>query len=147
MKTDTLTQRNFLKRASLAGMIGASGIGITGCSSQSYKYKFDRDIDGERVIFNPSNFMTYNVLQVKKSDGRTIEYFVRSNNSDIVDRLNIITNSWTKTYMDDEIGKPVIAEAKKQYNNYLRRILEEKDRIRQDTLKAKQKEGLGLLRK
>jgi len=134
-----LTRRNFLKRA---GLVGVVGIGFNGCGKDD-KYHFNGEIDGEKIRFFEEKLGS-NYLEVIKLDGRKITYGDTDFSPDYINYLIITKDGETKEYFSyDEIGKPIIKEAQEQYEGYLKKILEEKERIKQEKIQ----EGLDLIRK
>jgi len=141
MKTNELTRRNFLKGV---GLVGIVGIGISGCGDDD-KYHFNGTIDGEQITFY--NIGYHEVLKVKRKDGITITYRNDGFGTIEPDKVNILGKTKNLTYENNELGKPILKEAQKQFDEYLKKILKEKEKIRKETLSTKQKEGLDLIKK
>ena len=142
MKTDKLTRRNFLKGIGLAGILG---IGLAGCKNS--EYYFDGVIDGEKVKFYEKGpLQSREVLEIIKKDGTEILYSNMYLNSINPSKIIITKNNREKIEYNnnktDEVGRTVLIEGKKQYKNYLEKILKEKERIKQEKIQ----EGLDLIK-
>ncbi len=112
-------------------------------SVKAFNY-FNGKINEEEVIFKERvNRNFYDILTVKRKDGTIIKYidyncgWCRFKNHS-VDELEITKNSRTESYTDDDIGKYVLKEAQRQYDNYLAEIL----KIQRENGLKKREEGL-----
>lgn len=132
MKINKLSRRNFLKKIGLAGVVG---LGISGCGDDE-KYHFNGIIDGEQIKFYERGIAA-EYLEVIRKDGTKILYYNVGCGKIKPDYLIITKDGKGMRYsINDEIGKPILEEAQKQYEDYLEKIL-----------KYKKKEGLDLIRK
>ena len=98
----------------------------TACAYNEYHY--NGMIDDEHIYFGERT--VGKVLQVERPDGTIITYVDNSSAPDLkLDYVEITTinDGWKsrKTYwLNDEVGEPVLKEAQKQFDNYLKKILE-----------------------
>lgn len=111
--------------------ISAAGIfGLTGCGADNKSYHFDDKLDGEHVQFyekGPAG--EYNFLKVIKPDGREILYKDVNDNDLKIDYVNIRIGNKTETYSSSiEVDKPIIEKAQRQFDDYLQRIWDYKQR-------------------
>ena len=127
-----LSRRDFMK----AGLGALATIGLTGgCNDKNYS--FDFTIGNEHVtlsktlVFNPR-------LEVIRGDGTVITYLNMNSDDVSTYRVIITKDGVTTSYNNDEIGKLVIGEAKKQFDDYLIKIKGEKDEV----IKEKQRKAL-----
>jgi len=106
--------------ATLVALLGL--VGISGCSEKKdTQYNFDGNIGNEKIkCERQSNDL---VLEVTKKDGRKIIYQDYARDLKL-DYVTVIIDSANKRYfsLDDEIGKAVVNEAQKQFNEYLDKI-------------------------
>lgn len=130
MENEKYSRREFLKTATIfAGLV--SLIGVTNCGKsighRQDQYNFDGEIDGEKIKYwtlywwNDFN----NCLQIVKKDGTKILY-TDSDNDLKVDKLEKVFGVEYNVYINDEVGKPVLEKAQRQFEGYLNKILETK---------------------
>ncbi|MBI5064961.1 hypothetical protein HZA97_01880 [Candidatus Woesearchaeota archaeon] len=120
-------------------------IGLSGCTVKYEAYRFNGKIKGEQIIFETNEVQSS--LEVIRTDGVRIIYRDHSNNDLKIDRLEMIVNGVTLIYHsknetdpEDPNWSEVSAEAQKQFDDYLIKIKEEKERIKQrgvEILKSK----------
>jgi hypothetical protein len=120
--------------------LGALALGSTGCAgyfhvSGCYEHSkyvvHNRNIDGDTVTFTQRRyiFADDNTMKVKKGDGRLIEYGDPDRNDLLLEFVKIKKNDTTKRYWaNDTLQKQVVDTAQTQFDHYLQRILEEKDK-------------------
>ena len=128
-----------LKNIIAAAFLGATS--LVGCYTHP-EYKFGGKIGDEIVIYEENRsadirlgFHTY--LTVIKPDGREINYIDSSSVSDLkLERVTISKEGNFLSYeSEDVIGKPVVEEAQKQFDDYLQKIKEAKIKEGLDNLK------------
>jgi hypothetical protein len=114
------------------GAAGCSGyFRMSGCYEHSKYVVHNRNIDGDTVTFTQRRciFADDNIMKVKKGNGRLIEYGDPDRNDLVLEFVKIKKNDTTKTYnAADTLQKQVVDTAQTQFDHYLRRILEEKDK-------------------
>ncbi|MBU1203686.1 MAG: hypothetical protein KKG60_01310 [Nanoarchaeota archaeon] len=108
-------------------LVGVLALGISGCRKDHSQYKYDGKIGEDQVIFREKSYLGIssddNILRVIKPDGRIIEYKDRLRDDLKLESVEITKDGQTTTYyLDDEIGKPILKEAQKQFDNYLQQI-------------------------
>ena len=108
--------------------VGAAALTLLlgGCDRTIYNYK--GMINGEQIKFEGTKSIGtgLNVLLVRRTDGRVIEYLDNQNNNLKLENVNVIVDGNTTYYKMDKIGRPIIEEAQKQFDSYLGKIKEEK---------------------
>ena len=111
-------------------LAGALALSTAGCSNRvdHSQYKYDGKIGEDQVTFTEKSYgfsVDDNILTVTKSDGRVIKY-VDSKGEDLkLEYVEISKNGQTTKYTaDDEIGKPILGEAQKQFDAYIQQIKE-----------------------
>lgn len=126
-------------KKTLIGIIGASIAtfslaALAGCSSPKIP-DYSYEIDGEQVslstittgsVYTPVTgriFAQNYQLTVVRVDGTIVDYFDYRRDL-IVDRIDITTGGQTGHYIDDEIGRPILAEGQKQFVGYIKQIQE-----------------------
>jgi hypothetical protein len=118
----------------LAGfaLVGVAALGNVSCYSHP-EYNYDGKIGDEKVTYLELNkiscgclFPIATVLSVTKQDGRVIDYIDCDgpNGTNLkLERVSITKEGITVDYnIKDVIGKPVVEEAQKQFDNYLSEI-------------------------
>lgn len=120
-----MTVRNVLRNI---GLVGVLALG-SGCGNDNnYRhYNFDGKIGEDYVIFESKvsgwGFIDDNVMTIRKPDGRVIECMDCDDEDLKLDYVKITKDGKTIKYTgNDEIGKPVLEEAQKLYDNYLSNI-------------------------
>lgn len=105
-------------------------IGLTGCGADNRSYHFDDKLDGEQVKFYETGPRgEYNFLEVTKPDGRTILYKDVDDNDLKIDYVNIRIGNKTETYSRSiEVDRPVIEKAQRQFDDYLQKIWDYKQK-------------------
>lgn len=115
---------------------GALALSIAGCTkglSYHYhsKYNYKGNIEKDKVEFkakvDASNILGQhdNRMTVTKPDGRVITYYDWWNNDLKLDGVKITKPDGQETmFEDNDVGKPVLEEAQKQFNSYLEQIKE-----------------------
>lgn len=118
-------------RKTLAGivMVGALALGA-GCSKDYSAYNYDGKIGEEQVKFKQKHYNfsppSDNILTVTKPDGTIVTYADREKDDLKLEYVVIIKGGVTTKYWRDEVGKPVLAEAQRQFDDYLQKIKESK---------------------
>lgn len=127
-----MTIKKTLQKIVLGCMLA---LGINGCNNK--KYYYDGRIGEEYVKFyGKPSFVGMNVatMEVKRADGTTIKY-VDWGEDERLDCIDITKGDETIRYWrndgrdiirNDLIGKEVVEEAQKQYDEYLKKIVETK---------------------
>jgi len=118
----------------LAGMLA---FGSAGCSLSTSsrilrvdhsKYKYDGKIGEDQVKFTETlefNAEDDNMLTVTKPDGRVITYVDRLGDDLKLEYVDITKDNQTVRYTpDNEIGKPILEEAQKQFDAYMKKVKE-----------------------
>lgn len=122
----------------LTSIIGASFLAFSsaGCEAKYDKYRYNGKIGEEQVEFRSEYFWgdDRNFLTIRKPDGRVIKYADAEKNDLKLEWVEITKDDKTKGYTDNEIGKPVLEEAQKQFDNYLQKIKELKTKEGLDNL-------------
>ena len=113
---------------------------LGGCSESQEEYECNGKIGEDQVEFSQRLRLRGwgyddNVLSVTKPDGRVIEYCDSVNEDLKLEGVQITKNENTTFYGYDEIGKPILEEAQKQFDSYLSKIKEEKIRQGLENLK------------
>lgn len=129
---------------SLNKIIGAAALtfclGLSSCTSKYEDYRFYGKINGEQINFIPSEGGR-NELTVLRTDGVRIKYYDWANCDLKIDLLEMVVNGVTLEYRTSDPNWPEVStEAQKQFDNYLLKIKEEKERIKQsgvEILKSK----------
>ena len=131
-----------MKNRTLASIaiLGLCGLCISGCKDPGFAYRYSGDIDGENVWFTTGerssvhNSHTY-TLAVKKSNGKVIEYVSNLGNDLVLEAVNVVEEGEVRTYnkvIPDQ--KPVVEQAQKDFNDYLKKILEAKAKEQKEKL-------------
>ena len=116
-------------------LAGALALGAVGCSDKDhsqygYGYVYGGKIGEDQVTFTQeSRFLSENsnFLIVTKPDGRVIKYLDLVRNDLMLEYVQITANGITTNYtVNDEVGKPILEEAQKQFEVYLEKIDEAK---------------------
>jgi len=110
-------------------LAGALALGISGCRKDHSQYVYNGKIGEDQVTFTEKKYFLGsdddNILIVKKSDGRFIRYVDRLGEDLKLENVEIKANGQTINYTaNDEVGKPILAEAQKQFDVYLQKIKE-----------------------
>lgn len=117
---------------------------VCGSKINNDTYNFNGTIGDKQLFFWQYNFLfkksTNNLKVFNKKTGKEILY-IDSNNNLILDEVTI----GDKKYIKDEIGKPILEVAQKQFDDYLKQIKEYNEEYKQNQIKSAQKEGLELL--
>lgn len=135
-------------RKTLTGIVlaGALALGSTGCGGKDYSmYCYNGKIGEDQVTFTQRRYIylpSDNILTVTKPDGRIIKYGDKFKDDLKLDYVQITKGGLTTEYTHDEIGKPVLEEAQKQFDIYLQKIKETKIRDAQKIKENKIREGL-----
>jgi len=120
-----MSLKKALRTIAFTGLIGLSS--CTGKITDS-TYDFKGELNDEQIefkhdIFNAqilSSFYT-NKLTVTRKDGKIIKY-IDTNNDLILDKVIVEE----KIYFRNDVGKEALELAQKQYDGYLKKILEHK---------------------
>jgi len=121
-----MTIKNTLTSIVVAGTLA---LGVTGCKYSSHnQYTYDGMIGQDSVKFEIKEYpisSNTNTITVKKPNGVIVSYIDVYNDDLKLEYLKITKNGKTTSYSsDDAVGKPVVAEGQKQFDNYLTQILE-----------------------
>lgn len=116
-------------------LLGTLALASAGCKTHP-EYNFNGKIENESVefessssIFHPygGDYISYNHLTVKKSDGTIIKYLDDYNSDLILEEVDITKNGKTTEYFSrDKFQKPVVDSAQVQFKDYLKKIGETK---------------------
>jgi hypothetical protein len=109
-------------------LTGALAGGIAGCGENRDYLQYDGEIGEDHVSFTTSGYYIgypENTLKVIKPDGRVIRYLDKVGNDLKLESVEI-TEKETNKYTADEIGKPILEEAQKQFDLCLQKIKEKK---------------------
>ena len=118
-------------RGNLGKIVFAStvGLGLLGCNSNP-EYYFDAKIGDEKIRFTESLEILSSpyykhYLEVTKPDGRIIKYVADIHGNLKINYVEITTQGITKKYsFNTPYGKEVVETAQKQFDEYLKKILE-----------------------
>ena len=109
-------------------LVLAGTLALSGCSKDHSQYRYDDKIGEDHVTFTEEKFTIGaddNILTVRKPDGRTIKYIDRRGENLKLEGVEFTNDGETTRYTaNDEVGKPILEEAQKQFDVYLERILE-----------------------
>jgi len=109
-------------------LVGALALGSAGCSKDHSQYKYDGKIGEDKVTFMEKGYFLVaddNIITVTKADGRVIKYVDRKRDDLQLEYVKITKNGQTTKYTaDDEVGKPILEEAQKQFDDYIQQIKE-----------------------
>jgi hypothetical protein len=111
-------------KKNLSAILLSSAVGSSGCN-QNPEYHFKGKIGEDQVRFYEGSIFGENNLEVIKPDGTIIRFYDCRNFR--VDIITIISGDNTTRYdsfTSDEALKKVIADGQKQFDSYLRRIIE-----------------------
>jgi hypothetical protein len=109
-----------LKNILATGLIMGS---LAGCSDSEYHY--NGKIGEEQVIFYEKDYGD-NFLEVARENGTIIKYVDNKSDDFKLEYVEITKSGVTTRYGKDAVGKVVLEEAQKQFDNYLKQILETK---------------------
>ncbi len=104
-------------KKTLHAIVLTSIIGLSGCGTQDeVTYK----INNEKVRFYRDQYGC-NEIEAIKPNGKRVVY---SSGTDFkVDYISIEDRDGITSYRDDEFGKPILEEAQKQFDEYLKVVL------------------------
>ncbi len=109
-------------------LAGALALGTAGCSKDHSQYKYEGKIGEEQVTFTEKAYFLLggdNILTVTKPDGRVINYVDDFKDDLKLEYVEITKNGQTTKYTaDDEVGKPILEKAQKQFDTYMQQIKE-----------------------
>jgi hypothetical protein len=104
--------------------------GFSGCGTDGSQYSYIGKIDKEYVIFEEDKSVLgydQNILTVIKSDDKIIRYRDIYDDDFKIDSVEIIEGNGKTIYNNQsEIGKLILSNAQKQFDNYLQQIKEHK---------------------
>ena len=112
---------------------------IIGCSEHP-QYLFKGRIDGQNIEFSESLFPSQNRMIIIKDDGRKIVYIDINEGNDLkIDRIEI-TNKMGETQVYTKINmkgaeENLFNEAQRQFDEYLKKILEYKEKEALEAIK------------
>jgi predicted component of type VI protein secretion system len=118
-----MTIKNTLTSIVVAGTLA---LGTTGCKDYS-SYKYNGLIGQDSVKFEISyqDIVNTNTMTVKKPSGIIVSYIDKYHDDLKLEYVEITKDGIKKGYSShDAIGKPIVAEGQKQFDNYLPQILE-----------------------
>lgn len=108
------------------------------CSKDHSQYKYKGKIGEDQVTFKEIRLLIVsdnNILTSTKPDGREIKYMDMWGEDLKLEYVEITRNGQTTKYTaDDEVGKPVLEEAQKQFDYYLQKIDEAKTQEKNDRI-------------
>lgn len=109
-------------------LAGALALSAAGCGRNYSQYKYDGKIGKDKVTFTETRHTLNwdnNILTVIKPDGRVIQYVDTVADDLKLEYVKITKNDQTTKYTaSDEVGKPILEEAQKQFDNYMKQIKE-----------------------
>ncbi len=121
-----------LGRSAISTIAGVSLISSVGCAANE-EYHFNGTIGDEKVRFFEYDFDSTHILQVTRPDGTLVEYIDNMGDDFKLDVLNFKKgNSITRYHRlksneePDITRQPTFEEAQRQFDAYLKRILEVK---------------------
>ncbi|MBS3108086.1 hypothetical protein J4468_04190 [Candidatus Woesearchaeota archaeon] len=116
------------KTLTLIVLVGALGLGTAGCSRSHSQYAYDGKIGEDQVTFTEKKYSFIaddNILTIKKPDGRVIKYADIFGEDLKLECVEITANGQTTKYTaNNEVGKPILEEAQKQFDVYMQQIKE-----------------------
>src|SRR3989344_7069083 len=122
-------------------LAGAITLGLSGCAStktvrsfyskplnyDNPEYHFKGILNEEQVNFYETEDGNCNVLEVTRKNGVIVKYLDYSNQDFRLERVDVTKDDTTTDYYsNDKSAVEVIAEAQKQFDEYLKKILEAK---------------------
>jgi len=133
-----------MKRLTSLVLAGALSLSLAGCDYSSpspSRHEYNGKIGKEHVKFEEKKYWIWpkaNILTVQKSEKLSIIYSDVDGNDLNLDYIEIIKNGKiTKYTLDDTVGKVVLKEAQKSFENYLQKIenaknIEKEAKIKQE---------------
>ena len=113
-------------------LAGALAIGGLSCGTHN-EYDYNGTLGKEDINFRSNWLLRTNYLKVIRADGTIIKYFDADRNDLRLESVVIIDKDKNVTsYFNDKVGQKVLEEAQKQFDDYLAKICEEKQRIIQE---------------
>lgn len=104
-------------------LAGTFTIGVAGCTNYNHReYWFEDKLEGEQVYFYEAGNGSVNVLKVTKPDGRIITYYDKEHDDLKLEAVTIQVEKEWDTYTKG----PVLEEAQKQFDDYLKKIFDYK---------------------
>ena len=116
----------------------AMAMAVGGCNAKNHLYDFNGEIDGEKVEFVSEYHFSVddNNLTVTRTDGTLVKYTDNYREDDKIESVCITPpNVEEKCFYDNAVGQETLAEAQTQFDGYLAKILD-----------YKQKEGMKLIK-
>ena len=131
--------KNLTENLRKGAIPGLPALTLAACDNFDYQ-RYDLIIDGEQVKMYFSKYSN-DTLEVKRKDGTIVRYIDSRHNEspnkkNDVNYITVTKNGVEKRYTKNAIGRKVVEEAQKQFNDYLSKILEKK-----------QQEGLEAIKK
>lgn len=110
----------------LAGALALSG---AGCRKDYPQYHYNGKIGEDNITFfelrTDYGLAGQNILIVKKSDGRIISYIDKLKEDLKLESVDIAKGSKRISYTaKDKVGKQILEEAQKQFDSYLKQIID-----------------------
>ena len=112
----------------LRNIVLALALGSTSCRVNHSQYRYDGKIGEDKVKFTEDRDLIFklrngNVLSVTKPDGRAITYMDYQGNDLKLEYIEITKNGQETRYTpNNEVGKPILEKAQKQFDDYLQEI-------------------------
>ena len=107
---------------------GALVLGTVGCikDNDHSQYLYDGKIGKDYVKFSErfsEGKDDMNILTVTKQNGKIITYMDQYRDNLIIEKVKITQDGKTKKYtMENEVGKPIMIKAQKQFNDYCHKL-------------------------
>lgn len=112
--------KNLMLGIGLAGIIGSCKVNQGTSSTSVYNTKIDEDSVRYVRVLSKKNIK--NIIEVNKP-GKSILYYDSFGNDLVIESVEVIENGYPRVfYNHNEIEKPVVDEAQKQFNNYMKKI-------------------------
>ncbi|MBU2104196.1 MAG: hypothetical protein KKF67_00255 [Nanoarchaeota archaeon] len=109
-------------------LVGALTLGTAMCGVDNSQYKYSGQIGEDQVTFEDQEgsfgLIDDNILTAIKPDGRIIKYVDKTDDLKLEYVEITAKNQTTKYTANDEVGKPILEEAQKQFDAYMQHIKE-----------------------
>ena len=118
----------------------AMALAVGGCVAKNSQYNFKGEIDGEKVEFisEIGLFADNSNLYVTRTDGTLVKYADVVREDDKIESVCITPpESEKKCFYNNAVGKEALAEAQTQFDDYLAKILDYKQKEAMKLIKPK----------
>jgi hypothetical protein len=124
----------------LSKLLCIGALALTGCGANQSQYNYDGYLDEDRVEFKQNKYDLFmspdNILTITKKDGKIIRYQDMVGNNLKIETVVITKDDQRRMYEKRNAdGKQVVIEGQKQFDAYLKKILETKIKEGLDNLK------------